>query len=97
MLWNGNGDDPVKSTMVSRRRWALYGGFIAAVYTGLGTYPDHETRSFALYSGKLIAASLPVSFWAVSPPWSGTVMPAATTSSQIQIARLNFKLSFPRR
>ena len=94
MLWNGNGDDPVKSTMVSRRRWALYGGFIAAVYTGLSTY---ETRSFALYFGKLIAASLPVSFWAVSPPWSGTVMPAATTSSQIQIARLNFRLSFPRR
>ena len=56
MLWNGNGVDPVKSTMVSRRRWALYGGFIAAVYTGLSTYPDLETRSFALYSGKLIAS-----------------------------------------
>ena len=50
------GRDQVKSTVVSWRRWALYGGLIAAVYTGLETYPDLETRSFALYSGKLIGS-----------------------------------------
>ncbi len=50
------GRDQVKSTMVNWRRWALYGGLIAAAYTGLDTYPDLETRSFALYSGKLIGS-----------------------------------------
>jgi len=50
------GHDQVKSTAVSWRRWALYGGLIAAVYTGLSTYPDLATRSFALYAGKMFGS-----------------------------------------
>jgi hypothetical protein len=45
--------DPVKSTGVSWRRWALYGGLVAAVYTGVETYADLETKSLALYVTKL--------------------------------------------
>ncbi len=53
---NGNAGDRVKSTAVSWRRWALYGGLIAAAYTGVETYSDLATKSFALYSGKLIGS-----------------------------------------
>jgi uncharacterized membrane protein (DUF441 family) len=48
--------DPVKSTMVSWRRWALYGAVIAAAYTGVDTYADLSTKPFALYAGKLIGS-----------------------------------------
>lgn len=43
----------VKTAVVSMRRWAVYGGLVAAVYTGISTFPDLQTRSFALYSGKM--------------------------------------------
>ena len=52
------GCDQVTSTVVNWRRWALYGGLIAAAYTGLETYPDLATKSFALYSGKLIGSTI---------------------------------------
>ena len=54
----GNGVDPVKSTVVSWRRWALYGALIAATYTGLETYPDLEEKPFILYCGKLIGSTI---------------------------------------
>ena len=46
----------MKTAEVSWRRWALYGGLIAAAYTGLDTYADIGTKSFALYSGKMIGS-----------------------------------------
>ena len=43
----------MKNSVVSMRRWAIYGGLVAMVYTGISTFPDLQTRSFALYSGKM--------------------------------------------
>ncbi len=50
------GRNPVKSTAVNWRRWALYGGLVAAVYTGVETYSDLETKSVALYAFKMLGS-----------------------------------------
>lgn len=56
------GREQVKSTAANWRKWAIYGGLIAAVYTLLTTYTDLETRSVALYVGKLIGSTVAGAF-----------------------------------
>ena len=50
------GRNPVKTTVVNWRRWALYGSLVAAVYTGVETYSDLETKSVALYASKMLGS-----------------------------------------
>ena len=46
----------VKSTAVNWRKWALYGALIALAYTGVETHNDLETKTFALFCGKLVGS-----------------------------------------
>ena len=48
----------MRSTPVSWRKWALYGGIIATAYTALTTIADLSSESLSLYAAKLISSTV---------------------------------------
>ena len=68
------------------------------MYTGLSTYPDLETRPYALYSGKLNASIVAgVILGSVAAVVRNRYARRDNRRHKSRYHRLNFRLSFPRR